>query len=93
MYMRLVQLIFTVCVYCSTGSLPLLPDKKVLCTVNDTVPNLCPTATAGIVNVSPGEAVIVYSVILQSGMDMLVHKYTHVGLEDMSESCCVDWRK
>ena len=53
-YMKLVQLIFTVCVYCSTGVLPLLPDKKVLCTVNDAVPNLCPTATADIVNVSPG---------------------------------------
>ena len=58
-YVRLVQLTFTNCVYCSSGSLPLsvgISDKctKLLYTVDGTVPNLCPTATAGIVNVSPG---------------------------------------
>ena len=53
-YKRLVQLTFTDCVYCSLGSLPILPGTKILYTVVDIVPNLCPTATAGIVNVSPG---------------------------------------
>ena len=53
-YIRLVQLTFTNCVYCSAKSLLLCVDTKLLCIVNGTVPNLCPTATAGIVNVSPG---------------------------------------
>ena len=29
--------------------------------------------------------------ILQSGMDVLVHKHMRVGLEAMSDSCCVGW--
>ena len=53
-YKRLVQLTFTDCVYCSAGSLPILPGTKILYTVVDIVPNLCPTTTADIVNVSPG---------------------------------------
>ena len=53
-YKRSVQLTFTSYVFRSSGSLLLLPDTKVLFTVNGTVPNLCPTATVGIVNVSPG---------------------------------------
>ena len=56
-YIRSVQLLFTDWVYCSgstSGSLPLSLDANLLCTVDGTVPNLCPTATASIVNVSPG---------------------------------------
>ena len=44
-YMRSVQLTFTSCVYCSAGSLLLLLDTMLLCTVDGTVPNLCPTCS------------------------------------------------